>query len=79
MRTLLLLLILSCIGCALQSPLYTSYLSGDCVDRAVQLRQELRSKGYEAQLILGLRGTKQGHCWVRYKRKDGVWEDLFNY
>jgi len=53
-------------------------MSGDCVDRAVQIRQGLKSQGYETKLILGLRG-KEGHCWVRYKDKDGEWKEIKNY
>jgi len=59
-------------------PLYMPLMSGDCVDRAVQIRQELKAQGYEANLILGLRG-KEGHCWVRYKDKDGEWKEIKNY
>ena len=75
MKKLLLLCLLSVSGC---SPLYTPYLTGDCVDRAVQTRQELKAQGYETKLILGLRG-KEGHCWVRYKDKDGEWKEIKNY
>jgi len=52
---------------------------GDCVDRAVMIRQGLRAQGYEANLILGLRG-KQGHCWIKYKDKEtGEWKEIKNY
>jgi len=63
------------VGCV---PLYTPIMSGDCVDRAVKIRQELKAQGYETKLILGLRG-KEGHCWVRYKDKDGEWKEIKNY
>ena len=57
---------------------YTPIMSGDCVDRAVNIRQELKAQGYETKLILGLRG-KEGHCWVRYKDKDEKWKEIKNY
>ena len=75
MKKLLLLCLLFVGGCV---PLYMPLMSGDCVDRAVQIRQELKAQGYEANLILGLRG-KEGHCWVRYKDKDGEWKEIKNY
>jgi len=53
-------------------------MSGDCVDRAVIIRQDLRQQGYEAELVLGLRG-QQGHCWVKYKDTDGKWKEIKNY
>jgi len=58
---------------------YTPIMFGDCVDRAVMIRQDLRAQGYEANLILGLRG-KQGHCWIKYKDKEtGEWKEIKNY
>lgn len=79
MRNLLFLLaFVFIIGCA--STPYIPILEGDCVDRAVKIRQELKEQGYEARLILGLRGKAKGHCWVRYKdKKSGEWKDIKNY
>ena len=75
MKKLLLIIIFLLSGCIT----YTSHLSGDCVDRAVKIRQDLQKQGYEAELILGLRG-KEGHCWVRYKdKKTGKWKEIKNY
>lgn len=66
------------IGCA--SYTYRPIMSGDCVDRAVIIRQDLKAKGYEAELVLGLRGEKEGHCWVKYKdKKTGEWVEIKNY
>jgi len=76
MKKLLLITVFYClVGCIHYTPL----LSGDCVDRAVMIRQDLREQGYEVKLVLGLRGEKQGHCWVRYKDKDGEWKEIKNY
>ena len=55
-------------------------MSGNCVDRAVKIRQDLKAEGYDAQLVLGLRGEKHGHCWVKYKdKKTGEWKTIKNY
>jgi len=62
---------------------YIPYMSGDCVDKAVQIRQDLREQGYEADIVLGgiKRGDKvEGHAWVRYKdKKTGEWKRIDNY
>jgi len=64
------------IGCVHYAP----HLTGDCVDRAVKIRQDLRKQGYEADLVLGLRGDKEGHCWIKYKdKKTGEWKEIHNY
>jgi len=75
-KLLLFLFILFLIGCVKHID-YAPLMTGDCVDRAVQIRQDLRAKGYEAELVLGLRG-KQGHCWIKYKDKDGEWKEIKN-
>jgi len=76
LKLIIVVMFLFCSSCVR----YTPYLSGDCVDRAVRIRQNLISNGYEAELVLGLRGTKQGHCWIRYKDKEtGEWKELKNY
>ena len=60
-------------------PKMIPYMSGDCVDRAVKIRQDLRQQGYEAKLILGLDKEGKGHCWIRYKdKKTGKWIEIKN-
>ncbi len=72
---ILLLLLTSC-----TSHTYRPIMSGDCVDRAVVIRQDLRTRGYEAELVLGLLNEKEGHCWVKYKDKQtGEWIEIKNY
>ena len=70
------------VGC-IPHIIYTPYIEGDCVDRAIQIRQDLREKGYEAEIVLGgvKRGDKiTGHAWVKYKdKKTGEWEKIDNY
>jgi len=62
---------------------YTPYLEGDCVDRVLVIRQELRQQGYESEIVLGgiKRGDKiEGHAWVKYKdKKTGEWKRIDNY
>jgi len=74
MKKLIIICVFLLVGCVHYTPL----MSGDCVDRAVKIRQELKVQGYEANLILGLRG-KEGHCWVKYKDKNGEWKEIKNY
>lgn len=83
MKKLLFILILFfLIGCVPHIT-YTPYLEGDCVDRAIIIRQDLRAKGYEADIVLGgvKRGGKiTGHAWIRYKdKKTGEWKRIDNY
>jgi hypothetical protein len=44
---------------------------GDCVDRAIEIRQGLRAKGIKADIILGIlkhpNGEEEGHAWIRYR------------
>jgi len=58
-------------------------MEGDCVDRVVVLRQDLKKQGYEAQLVIGtilVNGEKKGHAWVKYKdKKTGEWVNLYNF
>jgi len=45
--------------------------SGNCVDRAVQIRQHLKEDGYEAEIVIGtgrLHGKKVGHAWIKYRK-----------
>ena len=75
---LLITILLFFIGCA--STPYIPIVEGDCVDRAVKIRQSLKKQGYKAELVLGLIGDKKGHCWVRYKdEKTGKWKIVKNY
>lgn len=78
----LIFIILAFIGCA--NPNFISLQSGDCVDRAVVKRQELRQQGYEAELVVGVMEYKgemsMSHMWVKYKDKQtGEWKQIYNY
>lgn len=54
--------------------------TGDCVDRAVIIRQSLKEQGYEAKLVIGLTGNKKGHCWIKYRdKKTNEWLIFKNY
>ena len=79
---LLIILLLFSTGCVPYTT-YTPYLEGDCVDRVIIIRQDLRSRGYEADIILGgvKRGDKiKGHAWIKYKdKKTGEWKRIDNY
>ena len=67
------------------SPLkFTITHDGDCVDRAVKIRQELRNAGYNADIVLG--GIERGgscdaaHAWIRYRDDDAKdWQYYKNY
>lgn len=82
MKNLFIILLIFCIGCVSHIN-YTPYMTGDCVDRVIQIRQDLRAQGYEANIILG--GVKQGdkiegHAWIKYKdKKTGEWKRIDNY
>jgi len=80
---LLVFLIVTTLGGCATTPVFTPLLSGDCVDRAVKIRQELRAKGYWADIVLGIirKGEKiEGHAWIRYKdKKTGEWKEIKNY
>ena len=80
MRLILLGIILVFLGC---SPVvYTSHLEGDCVDRAVAIKQDLQERGYEAKIVLGIRkqGEKEGgHAWVKYRKPGEDWKRIENY
>ncbi|MBU2177590.1 MAG: transglutaminase-like domain-containing protein [Gammaproteobacteria bacterium] len=77
MKTLIIILcFILCSSCALFIPIIKG---GDCVDRAVEIRQELKKQGYEARIILGLTGDGRGHAWVEYKEKSGKWIPIYNY
>ncbi len=54
------------------------YGSGDCIDRAVRIRQSLLSDGYVAEMVVGTIDG-DGHCWIRYKdKKTGEWINIWN-
>lgn len=82
---ILLILICCWLFCGCLTPTLKPLMSGDCVDRAVDKRQKLRSEGYEAELVIGAieyNGQVQslGHCWVKYKDKQtGEWKEIKNY
>jgi len=81
-KTILIISLLFLVGCVPHIQ-YTPYLEGDCVDRAIIIRQDLRARGYEADIVLG--GIKYGdkitgHAWVKYKDKEtGAWIRIDNY
>ncbi len=60
---------------------FTSILrvrDGDCVDRAIQYKQELIKRGYKTRLMLGLVNEK-GHAWLEYKdKRTGEWKRMNN-
>lgn len=63
---------------------YMPLMLGDCVDRAVVIRQDLRERGYEAEITCGFImencKPKEGHCWVKYKdKKTDEWKRIDNY
>lgn len=71
------LFIVFMIGCG--KP-YIPMATGDCVDRAIVIRQSLKEQGYVAELVIGLNGEKKGHCWVKYQDKEtGEWIVFKNY
>ena len=81
-KLLLIPFFLALIGCAGPTLPYTQFMEGDCVDRAVVLRQELRKQGYKAEIVLGVRAVDdkpEGHAWVKYKDKDNRWVNIYNY
>lgn len=54
------------------------YKTGDCVDRAVRIRNDLRKDGYDAEMVVGSIDGR-GHCWVQYKdKKTGEWINIWN-
>lgn len=81
-KLLFIILLLSLIGCIRHID-YMPYMIGDCVDRAIIIRQDLRAKGYEVEIVLGKikRGNKiKGHAWIKYKdKKTGEWIRVNNY
>uniref|UniRef100_A0A6M3L6V4 Putative transglutaminase domain-containing protein n=1 Tax=viral metagenome TaxID=1070528 RepID=A0A6M3L6V4_9ZZZZ len=79
MKKLLFILLITFLASCIPHIDYTPYMAGDCVDRAVKIRQDLKQGGYEVELVLGLDGEKRGHCWVKYKDKEtGEWVEIKN-
>ena len=70
MKYIIILLLLT--GCSYP---YIPTLRGDCVDRAVTLRQSLKKQGYEARIVMGMMNKNTGHCWVEYKRNN-EWREI---
>ncbi len=55
-------------GCAGSGYTLKPIQEGDCVDRAIDIRQTLRAKGIKADIILGIlkhqNGQEEGHAWI---------------
>jgi len=64
------------VGCSYP---YLPRLKGDCVDRAVMLRQSLKEQGYKARIVMGMMDKDTGHAWIEYKDKNGEWREMRNY
>lgn len=64
-------------GCVTVVPV----VEGDCVDRAVVIRQHLRAQGCDAEIVLGIvKHTNEGHAWVKYRcHGDREWKYIKNY
>ena len=83
-RIFLIIMIISLMGCA-TNVIYRPLIDGDCVDRAIETRQYLREKGYEADIILGVRQDKdkdkiEGHAWIKYRKNvSEEWKIYKNY
>ena len=59
-------------GCITSTP-FIPVFEGNCVDRSVAIRQFLKAKGYESELVVSiihLDGKKQAHMWVKYKKPE---------
>ncbi|MCK5541721.1 MAG: lasso peptide biosynthesis protein [Desulfobacterales bacterium] len=71
------------LSCAASKRVFIPSIEGDCVDRAIILRQDLRADGYDAQIVLGTfkdEGEVLGHAWVKYRRdKTNKWIYIYNY
>jgi len=86
MKSLVLLLLLlvasSCYGLVVitgdhgTDVMRLSYTEGDCLEKAVEWKQNLIKQGYEAKVKAGKRNGK-GHAWVEYrKNKSEEWRVL---
>ena len=86
MQSVKLFLILVCLFVLISCvPSYTliPYIKGNCVDRAIIIKQKLESQGYETRLVLGViqqDNEKYGHIWIEYMDiKSGKWMRIDNY
>ena len=86
MQSIKLFLVLICLFVLISCvPSYTliPYMKGDCVDRAIVIKQKLESQGYETRLVLGViqqDNEKYGHIWIEYMDiKSGKWMRIDNY
>ena len=81
-KIILILCCLFLLSCA-PSYTFTPYAKGDCVDRAIIIKQKLESQGYETRLVLGViqqDNKKYGHIWIEYMdKKSGKWMRIDNY
>jgi len=73
---------LSLFSCS-KSHFIPANIEGDCVKRAVETRQLLRSHGYQAEIVLGYikeeTEVKDAHAWIKYrKNKNNEWKRLNN-
>ena len=80
-KFLILLLLLLCLSCS--SYVFVPLYKGNCVERAVKLKQYLEKKGYKVELIVGIIKDSKGkvitgHMWLRYK-KGNRWIVVKNY
>lgn len=80
MKTILFILLIFLCSC---SPVLIPQFRGDCVDRAVEIRNYLKSQGYECEIIMGrtkLNGKIVAHAWIEYKLKDETkWKRYDNW
>jgi hypothetical protein len=56
-------------SCSFNPPLIPLF-SGDCVDRATEIRDHLKSQGYICEIVLGRTMVNYEvvlHAWIRYK------------
>lgn len=81
MKKLFILLLLLFL-CSCTSPMIPLF-EGDCVDRAIEIRQKLRGDGYDADIVIGtvkLNGKTEGHAWIKYKEpEDKDWIRYENF
>jgi hypothetical protein len=61
---------------------YYPVVEGNCVDRAIAIREYMRKEGYKAEIVLGYvtwDGDREAHAWVKYKKpKSGEWKRINN-
>ena len=67
---LCLIWLLLCQSCHTATP-FIPVFTGNCVDRSVEIREFLKAKGYQSELVVSiihLDGKKQAHMWIKYKK-----------